>query len=186
MATQDQIILVIGEPLPPDALKLLGAIFGAVHRHLWARSELPQNRVSTDYGLWQLQADQLNAIEPIATELIFWRTLPHPHHSLQAWRALTKLELVNWEDDELKAMAQHWQECYWLTMGGKGSQGDFNLLRQGNYIDDGWLSVCGELILPTVLLKQIDPFALITAAAIAKLTGIKKKTIADAILNVKG
>jgi hypothetical protein len=70
-------------------------------------------------------------------------------------------------------------------MAGKGSQGDFNLLRQGIYLDDGWLSACGELILPTALLKSLDPLSLILATAISKLTGLKKKMIADTILSFK-
>jgi UDP-N-acetylmuramoylalanine--D-glutamate ligase len=97
-------------------------------------------------------------------------------------------QVCNGDDPYLHQKGQKdWPNAHWTSIRGKK-----DLLcdpAKGVYIEDGWVVAFGELIIPLSLFKMVGEHNqqnLLMAVAAAKLAGIDKKAIAQAITSFTG
>ena len=97
-------------------------------------------------------------------------------------------KILNGDDPYLRQMeVSHWQNVYWTSV--KGKEQLIGSPDQGVYIEDAWIVAFGELICPISLLKMPgihNQQNLLMAVAAAKLAGIAKGAIAQAIATFPG
>jgi UDP-N-acetylmuramoylalanine--D-glutamate ligase len=93
-------------------------------------------------------------------------------------------QIFNGDDPFLRNLGlnNQWQDAYWTSI--NGPQHLIGELSKGVYIQDAWITVFGELIAPISLFKMVGKHNLqnlLMAVAAARLAGIEKGAIAEAI-----
>ena len=100
--------------------------------------------------------------------------------------------IFNGDDPYLRNLGKtKWQNAYWTTTQGKNDLiRDFKVKRDHLvYIEDSWIVAFGELILPLSLFKmpgKHNQQNLLLAVAAARLAGIDKNAITEAITSFPG
>jgi UDP-N-acetylmuramoylalanine--D-glutamate ligase len=151
-----------------------------------------------DWVIAELSSYQIEAAETIAPKIGVWTTFTPDHLSrhktLENYYSIkahllkqSQQQIFNGDDPYLRSQAQQWQNACWTSVSGKADLlGD---KAQGAYIEDGWAIAQGEAIVPVSSLRMVGAHNqqnLLMAVLAAKMAGIEKGAIAQAIANFPG
>ncbi len=152
-----------------------------------------------DWIIAELSSYQIESSTKLQPKIGIWTTFTPDHLSrhfnldnyYQIKASLLRRcshKVINGDDPYLHQVgSKEWQDAYWTSVKDKE-----NLLCQeakGVYIQDSWIVAFGELIAPISLFKMPglhNQQNLLLAVAAAKLAGIDKKAIAEAIATFSG
>ncbi|MGL5808297.1 MAG: UDP-N-acetylmuramoyl-L-alanine--D-glutamate ligase [Xenococcaceae cyanobacterium] len=152
-----------------------------------------------DWIVAEISSYQIESTYELAPRIGVWTTFTPDHLSrhktlenyYQIKASLLRRcsqQIFNGDDPYLRNVGlQDWSNAYWTSVKGKD-----NLLcepSKGVYIQDSWVVAFGELILPISLFKMPglhNQQNLLMAVAAAKLAGIEKSAIAQAIATFPG
>ena len=97
-------------------------------------------------------------------------------------------QILNGDDPYLRGLGlTAWPEAYWTSVKGKSEL--LGPAAKGVYLEDNWIVAFGELIMPLNLFKMVGAHNqqnLLLAVAAARLAGIDKSAIAQAITQFAG
>ncbi len=161
----------------------------------------PENNL--DWIIAELSSYQIEASSQLQPQIGIWTTFSADHLSRHrtlenysqikaSLLARSRQAIFNGDDPYLRNLGKtQWQNAYWTTVADKDNLiRDFNLKRDRLvYIEDSWIVAFGELILPLSLFKmpgKHNQQNLLLAVAAARLAGIEKKAITEAIANFDG
>jgi UDP-N-acetylmuramoylalanine--D-glutamate ligase len=153
---------------------------------------------SPDWIIAELSSYQIEASPSIAPEIAVWTTFTPDHlsrhYTLENYynikaRLLTQAQyqVMNGDDPYLRQMSDRWPNAYWT-----GVTGQANLPGQpgrGAYIEDGWAVFQDEAIVPVSDLRMVGAHNqqnLLMAVLVARLAGIEKAAIAEAVRSFPG
>ncbi|MGL5033690.1 MAG: UDP-N-acetylmuramoyl-L-alanine--D-glutamate ligase [Microcystaceae cyanobacterium] len=165
----------------------------------YAACELVLQNQNFDWIIAEISSYQIESSSELAPTIGVWTTFTPDHLSrhqtLENYYNIkasllkrSEFQIINGDDSHLygQGLAQ-WPDAYWTSIKGKN-----NLLGEtakGVFIEDNWISAFGELILPINLFKMPGSHNLqnlLMAIAVAKLAGIDKKAISNALLTFTG
>ncbi len=163
----------------------------------YAACEVPLGK-QPDWVIAELSSYQIEAIATVAPKIGVLTTFTPDHlsrhktlenyYNIKA-RLLkqSQYQVFNGDDPYLRGKADQWQEAYWTSVTGKADLlGD---VEQGAYIEAGWAIAQGEAIVPVAALRMVGAHNqqnLLMAILVARIAGIEKEAIAQAILNFPG
>ncbi len=189
---------------------LIAAIFQTAGLHApafgnigYAACEVALADKRPDWAIAELSSYQIESSPSIAPQIAVWTTFTPDHlarhQTLERYFSIkahllhqAKYQVFNGDDPYLRTVGQQLQppvrpDACWTHVAGKaGLLGDPS---QGFYIEDGWVRTQQELILPANLLKMPGSHNqqnLLMAVAAARLAGIDKAAIAQAIASFPG
>ncbi len=185
---------------------LIGAIFQAAGLNAptcgnigYAACELAQQPDKFDWIIAEISSYQIESSQELAPKIGVWTTFTPDHlnrhktldHYYQIKASLlhrSHEQVLNGDDPFLRqSNIESWSNSSWTSV--KGKRYLPCDASRGVYIEDGWVSAFGELILPISLFKMVgrhNQQNLLMAVAVAKLAGIDKGAIASAITNFSG
>ncbi|MGH8002419.1 MAG: UDP-N-acetylmuramoyl-L-alanine--D-glutamate ligase, partial [Brasilonema sp.] len=152
-----------------------------------------------DWIIAEISSYQIESSRELAPKIGVWTTFTpdhlNRHKSLENYYQIKasllrrcSYQVFNGDDPYLHQMGlHHWPDAYWTSVKGKSK-----LLcepAKGVYIEDNWVVAFGELILPVNLFKMVGAHNqqnLLMAVAAARLAGISKNAIAQAIATFGG
>jgi UDP-N-acetylmuramoylalanine--D-glutamate ligase len=151
-----------------------------------------------DWVIAELSSYQIESAASLAPKIGVWTTFTPDHLSRHKtlenyYRIKAHLlqnsehQILNGDDPYLRSKADQWRRACWTNVTGKD-----NLLgevEQGAYIEDGWAIAQGEAIVPVAALRMVGAHNqqnLLLAVLVARIAGIKKEAIAQAVLNFPG
>ncbi|WP_107666988.1 UDP-N-acetylmuramoyl-L-alanine--D-glutamate ligase [Cyanothece sp. BG0011] len=165
-----------------------------------ALSQLNKDNTSNyDWIIAEISSYQCESSQELSPKIGLWTTFTADHLSrhktLENYYAIkasllhrSEYQVFNGDDPYLHQTGLHqWADAYWTTVKGKD-----NLPcdpSKGVYIQDNWVVAFGELILPLNLFKMPgfhNQQNLLMAIAAARLAGIEKGAIAEAIATFTG
>jgi UDP-N-acetylmuramoylalanine--D-glutamate ligase len=152
-----------------------------------------------DWLIAEISSYQIESSSRLAPEIGIWTTFTPDH--LSRHKTLTnyyqikasllhrcRYQIFNGDDPYLRQVApQDWSQAYWTSVQGKEAL--ISSPERGVYIEDNWVVAFGELILPLNLWKMIGVHNrqnLLMAIAAARLAGVEKKAIAEAVATFNG
>jgi UDP-N-acetylmuramoylalanine--D-glutamate ligase len=154
---------------------------------------------SLDWVIAEISSYQIESSQELAPQIGIWTTFTPDHLSrhktLENYYEIkasllrrSRQQIFNGDDPFLRQRGlQQWGNAYWTSIRGKE-----HLIcdrAKGVYIEDAWVVAFGELILPLSLFKMSglhNQQNLLMAVAAAKLAGIDKGAIAQAIATFPG
>jgi UDP-N-acetylmuramoylalanine--D-glutamate ligase len=151
-----------------------------------------------DWVIAELSSYQIESAATIAPKIGVWTTFTPDHLSrhktLENYYSIkahllkqSEQQIFNGDDPYLRSQAAQWQNACWTSVTGKADLlGDKT---QGAYIDGGWAIAQGEAIVPVKSLRMVGAHNqqnLLMAVLAAKMAGIEKAAIAQAIANFPG
>ena len=151
-----------------------------------------------DWIVAEVSSYQIESSLKLAPQIGIWTTFTPDHLSRHKtienyYRIKASLlhrsqqQVLNGDDPSLHNQAQSWQNAYWTSVKGKEK---LNCQpSQGVYLEDGWINAFGELIMPVNLFKMAGEHNLqnlLMAVAAARLAGIDKRAIAEAVATFPG
>ena len=156
-----------------------------------------------DWVVAELSSYQIEASAQLQPRIGLWTTFTPDHlsrHKTLEHYSQIKASLLdrscqaifNGDDPYLRKLGEtQWQNAYWTTIGDKDNLfGDREVKRDRLvWIEDSWIVAFGELILPLSLFKmpgKHNQQNLLLAVAAARLAGIDKNAIAEAITSFPG
>ena len=152
-----------------------------------------------DWVIAEISSYQIESSIELAPQIGIWTTFTSDHLSrhktLDNYYAIKasllnrcQQQIFNGDDPYLRSLGlDHWNNAYWTSVKGKSQlicQPD-----KGVYLEDSWVTAFGELILPISLFKMVgvhNQQNLLMAVAAARLAGIDKGAITQAIVNFSG
>ncbi|MCY7284601.1 MAG: UDP-N-acetylmuramoyl-L-alanine--D-glutamate ligase [Cyanobacteria bacterium CAN_BIN43] len=151
-----------------------------------------------DWVIAELSSYQIEAAATLAPKIGVWTTFTPDHLSrhktLENYYSIkahllkqSKYQVFNGDDPFLQSRAESWQGACWTSVTGKA-----NLLgevEQGAYIEDGWAIAHGEAIVPVAALRMVGAHNLqnlLMAVLVARIAGIEKEAIAQAVFDFPG
>ncbi|MEM8779889.1 MAG: UDP-N-acetylmuramoyl-L-alanine--D-glutamate ligase [Cyanobacteria bacterium P01_G01_bin.49] len=165
-----------------------------------ALSQLTKDQTPAyDWIIGEISSYQCESSHELSPKIGIWTTFTPDHLSrhktLENYYAIkasllkrSEYRIFNGDDPYLHQVGLHqWADAYWISTKGKE-----NLLcdaKKGVYIEDNWIVAFGELILPLNLFKMPgvhNQQNLLMAVAAARLAGIDKGKIAQAIATFTG
>jgi UDP-N-acetylmuramoylalanine--D-glutamate ligase len=169
----------------------------------YAACEVALAERQPDWAIAEISSFQIEASSTIAPHIALWTTFTpdhlNRHKTLENYFAIkAKLlaaaqhQVLNGNDSFLCQVGEQTnypvrQDTCWTSVTGKaGLLGD---ITQGVYIEDSWVRTVGELIMPANLLKMPGAHNrqnLLMAVAAARLAGIDKGAIAEAMATFPG
>jgi UDP-N-acetylmuramoylalanine--D-glutamate ligase len=180
---------------------LIAAIFKTAGWHApacgnigYAACELAMAEAAPDWVVAELSSYQIEASASVAPRIGVWTTFTPDHlsrHStLENYYNIkahllnqSSYQVLNGDDPYLRQTGlHHWHDACWTSIAGKA-----NLLGdpdRGAYIEAGWAVVQGEPIVPVSALQMVGEHNkqnLLMAALAARLAGIEKDAIAQAV-----
>ncbi len=166
---------------------------------------LGQNQAdkNLDWILAELSSYQIEASSQLKPRIGIWTTFTPDHLSrhktLENYYQIkaslldrSRQAIFNGDDPYLRNLGQtKWQNAYWTTVEGQENLISDRLSKRDRlvYIEDSWIVAFGELILPLSLFKmpgKHNQQNLLLAVAAARLAGIDKNAIAEAITSFPG
>ncbi|MCU0569475.1 MAG: UDP-N-acetylmuramoyl-L-alanine--D-glutamate ligase [Oculatellaceae cyanobacterium Prado106] len=184
---------------------LIAAIFQAAGLYApacgnigYAACELALDSHKPDWVIAELSSYQIEASATIAPRIGLWTTFTPDHlsrhktlenyYSIKA-QLLTQsqFQIFNGDDPYLRQAASSWPDAYWTSVTGKA-----NLLGDpdcGAYLEDGWAIAQNQPIVPVSALRMVGAHNqqnLLMAILTAKLAGIEKDAIAQAVSTFPG
>ena len=160
---------------------------------------LEENSNSYDWIIAELSSYQIEASSQLTPEIGVWTTFTPDHlarhKTLENYYQIkasllqrSPQQIINGDDPYLHSLGlAHWENACWTSVKGKD-----NLICQpakGIFIEDGWVIAFEETILPISSLQMVGEHNLqnlLMAVAAARLAGIDKQAIAEAIANFGG
>lgn len=152
-----------------------------------------------DWIIAEVSSYQIESSQELAPKIGVWTTFTpdhlNRHKSLENYYNIKasllnrcSSQVFNGDDPYLaKTVVNHWHDAYWTSVKGKD-----NLLcspSKGVYLEDNWVVAFGELIAPVNLFKMVGNHNLqnlLLAVAAAKLAGIDKGAISEAVATFSG
>ncbi|HEY9597383.1 MAG TPA: UDP-N-acetylmuramoyl-L-alanine--D-glutamate ligase [Cyanophyceae cyanobacterium] len=147
----------------------------------------------------EISSYQIESSRDLAPRIGIWTTFTPDHLSrhktLENYYNIkanllrrSQLQVLNGDDPYLRQIGQEqWTDAYWTSVNGKdGLLGDRS---RGFYIEDGWVYLQDEPIVKVSSLRMVGEHNqqnLLMAVAAARLAGIEKDAIAQAIANFPG
>ena len=154
---------------------------------------------SLDWIVAEISSYQIESSVELAPKIGVWttftpdhlsrhKTLAHYYEIKASLLDRCQEKIINGDDPYLRQMEiAQWQNVYWTSIKGKNKLvGSPN---KGVYIEDAWIIAMGELICPISLFKMPGAHNrqnLLMAVAAAKLAGIDKTAIAQAVATFPG
>ncbi|MCA1992120.1 MAG: UDP-N-acetylmuramoyl-L-alanine--D-glutamate ligase [Coleofasciculus sp. S288] len=161
----------------------------------------PKSKIqnSLDWVIAEISSYQIESSRDLAPRIGIWTTFTPDHlsrhktlenyYNIKA-RLLrrSQLQVLNGDDPYLRQKGvQHWPDAYWTSVQGREKLlGDRTL---GVYIEDGWVIAQDEPIVQVASLRMVGEHNqqnLLMAVAAARLAGIEKNAIANAIATFPG
>jgi UDP-N-acetylmuramoylalanine--D-glutamate ligase len=151
-----------------------------------------------DWVIAELSSYQIEAAETIAPTIGVWTTFTPDHLSrhktLENYYSIkahllkqSQQQVFNGDDPYLRSQVGQWQDACWTSVTGKANLlGDVD---RGAYIEDGWAIAQREAIVPVHSLRMVGAHNqqnLLMAVLAAKMAGIEKGAIAQAIASFPG
>ena len=184
---------------------LIAAIFQTAGLHApacgnigYAACELALSAEAIDWVIAEISSYQIESSPSIAPRIGVWTTFTPDHLSrhgtLEHYYDIkahllrqSKQQVINGDDASLHQVgANHWPDACWTSVKGKAHLIGSDL---GAYIQDGWVVAQGERIVSVSALRMVGEHNqqnLLMAVAAARLAGIEKDAIAQAIANFPG
>ncbi len=164
----------------------------------YAACELALENNNLHWIVGEISSYQIESSRELAPKIGIWTTLTPDHlkrHKTLANYSEIKASLLrrcgqqvlNGDDPCLVSQQQDWPDACWTSV--KGKQSLICPPEKGVYLEDDWVTAFGELILPVSLFKMVGQHNrqnLLMAVAAAKLAGIEKEAIAQAIAAFPG
>ena len=155
--------------------------------------------VTPDWVIAEISSYQIESSHDLAPHIGVWTTFTPDHLSrhktLENYYNIkaqllgrSQFQIFNGDDPYLHKMGvEHWPDAYWTSVKGRESLlGDPN---RGFYIQEGWVSAQNEPIVKVESLRMVGEHNqqnLLMAVAAARLAGIEKEAIQEAIANFPG
>ena len=161
----------------------------------------PKSKIqnSLDWVIAEISSYQIESSHDLAPKIGVWTTFTPDHLSrhktLENYYNIkasllrrSQLQVLNGDDPYLRQKGvQHWPDAYWTSVQGREKLlGDRAL---GVYIEDGWVIAQDEPIVEVASLRMVGEHNqqnLLMAVAAARLAGIEKNAIANAIATFPG
>jgi UDP-N-acetylmuramoylalanine--D-glutamate ligase len=163
----------------------------------YAACELALQENKLDWIIAEISSYQIESSVELKPKIGVWTTFTPDHlarhKTLENYYAIkasllkrSRDRLFNGDDPYLRRVGlSQWQGSYWTSVGGRA-----NLLSErGIYIEDAWVVAFGELIMPVALFKMPGAHNqqnLLMAVGAARLAGIDKSAIVEAMSSFKG
>ena len=158
-----------------------------------------KQEAKVDWVIGEISSYQIESSRNLAPKIAVWTTFTPDHLSrhktLENYYNIkasllerSHLQIFNGDDPYLRQRGVNdWPNAYWTSVKGK----DYLLgdPRQGFYIEDGWVIAQAEPIVQVASLRMVGEHNqqnLLMAVAAARLAGIEKDAIAQAIANFPG
>jgi UDP-N-acetylmuramoylalanine--D-glutamate ligase len=150
-----------------------------------------------DWVIAELSSYQIEASPTIAPKIAVWTTFTPDHlsrhYTLENYYRIkasllhqAQLQVLNGDDPYLRQHAiKHWPNAYWTSVSGRASLPT----GRGAYLEDGWVVVDGDRIVPVAALRMVGKHNqqnLLLAVLTARLAGIETTAIAEAIESFPG
>ena len=155
-------------------------------------------KTAYDWIIAEISSYQIESSSKLAPQIGIWTTLTTDHLSrhktLENYASIKSSllkrcskQILNGDDPYLRGLADQWPNAYWTSVRGKTAlMGNRD---RGIYLEDNWVVAFGELILPINLFKMVGAHNrqnLLSAVAAARLAGIDKQSIIEAIAAFNG
>jgi UDP-N-acetylmuramoylalanine--D-glutamate ligase len=153
---------------------------------------------SPNWIIAELSSYQIEASPTIAPKIAVWTTFTPDHlsrhYTLENYYNIkahllkqAQQQVMNGDDPYLRHIAEQWTDAYWTSVAGKthlpGKPG------RGAYIENGWVVFQDEAIVPVSDLRMVGAHNqqnLLMAVLVARLAGIEKAAITEAIRTFPG
>ncbi|MCL2924640.1 MAG: UDP-N-acetylmuramoyl-L-alanine--D-glutamate ligase [Trichodesmium sp. MAG_R04] len=165
----------------------------------YAACELALQKTPTDWVIAEISSYQIESSNTLSPQIAVWTTFTADHlsrhYNLENYFNIkadllnrSEVQILNGDDYYLRQNTAHlWNNPYWTSIQGKDSLlGD---VTKGIYLEDGWVVGFGEKIVSVESLQMLgnhNQQNLLMAVAVAKLAGIEKEAIAEAVRNFPG
>src|ERR687886_680567 len=161
----------------------------------------PKSKIQNplDWVIAEISSYQIESSRELAPKIGLWTTFTPDHLSrhktLENYYNIkatllrrSQLQIFNGDDPYLRQVGlEHWPDAHWTSVKGKDELlGDPN---RGFYIQDGWVVSQNEQIVKASSLRMVGEHNqqnLLMAVAAARLAGIEKEAIQEAIANFPG
>ena len=161
----------------------------------------PKSKIQNplDWVIAEISSYQIESSRELAPKIGLWTTFTPDHLSrhktLENYYNIkaqllkrSQLQIFNGDDPYLRQIGlEHWPDAHWTSVNGKDDLlGDPN---RGFYIQDGWVVSQNEQIVKSSSLRMVGEHNqqnLLMAVAAARLAGIEKEAIQEAIANFPG
>ncbi|MGL5195464.1 MAG: UDP-N-acetylmuramoyl-L-alanine--D-glutamate ligase [Chroococcales cyanobacterium] len=152
-----------------------------------------------DWVIAEISSYQIEASETVAPQIGVWTTFTPDHlsrhNTLENYFNIkasllerSEQKVLNGDDPYLrKSLSDRWPNACWTSVKGKSEL--LGNPEHGVYIEDGWAVAMGEAIVQVDALKmpgEHNLTNLLMAVGVARLAGIDKGAIADAVANFPG
>ncbi|AFY81984.1 UDP-N-acetylmuramoyl-L-alanine--D-glutamate ligase [Oscillatoria acuminata] len=152
-----------------------------------------------DWVIAEISSYQIEASETVAPQIGVWTTFTPDHLSrhgtLENYFNIkasllerSQQKVLNGDDPYLrKSLSDRWPNACWTSIKGKSEL--LGNPDKGVYIEEGWAVAMGEAVVPVDALKmpgEHNLTNLLMAVGVARLAGIDKAAIADAVANFPG
>ena len=161
----------------------------------------PKSKIQNplDWVIAEISSYQIESSRELAPKIGVWTTFTPDHLSrhktLENYYNIkaqllkrSQLQIFNGDDPYLRQVGlEHWPDAHWTSVNGKDDLlGEPN---RGFYIQDGWVISQNEQIVKSSSLRMVGEHNqqnLLMAVAAARLAGIEKEAIQEAIANFPG
>ncbi|HEY9600744.1 MAG TPA: UDP-N-acetylmuramoyl-L-alanine--D-glutamate ligase [Allocoleopsis sp.] len=165
----------------------------------YAACELALKPSQIDWVIAEISSYQIESSSALSPKIGIWTTFTPDHLSRHktlenyynikaSLLARSHLQVFNGDDPYLRKMGvEHWPDACWTSV--KGKEYLLGNPVQGVYIEDGWVIAQDEPIVSAASLRMVGEHNhqnLLMAVAAARLAGIEKDAIAQAIANFPG
>ncbi|HBE21558.1 MAG TPA: UDP-N-acetylmuramoyl-L-alanine--D-glutamate ligase [Cyanobacteria bacterium UBA11149] len=149
-----------------------------------------------DWIIGEISSYQIESSRELTPKIGIWTTFTpdhlNRHKTLENYYDIkasllvrSQIQILNGDDPYLRDLGtKHWPNAYWTSV-----QGKYAIPQPWIYIQDGWVVAEGEKIVEVASLKMVgnhNQQNLLMAVAAARLAGIDKNAIANAIANFSG
>ncbi len=160
----------------------------------YAICEVALRKTPPNWVIAEISSYQIESSPNVAPRIGVWTTFTpdhlNRHQTLENYYNIkahllkqSELQVFNGDDAYLRNLGlEQWPDAFWTSVKGKAHLlGDPNW---GIYLEDDWVIALGEKVVPASTLKMVGEHNLqnlLMAVATAKLAGIEKEAIAQAI-----
>ncbi|MES1021416.1 UDP-N-acetylmuramoyl-L-alanine--D-glutamate ligase [Gloeocapsa sp. BRSZ] len=151
-----------------------------------------------DWVVAEISSYQIESSSSIAPRIGIWTTFTPDHlsrhYTLENYYNIkarllsqSELQVFNGDDACLREVGANWQDACWTSVKGKAHL--LGKLDLGTYIDDGWVIFQGDRIVEVAALRMVGEHNhqnLLMAVAAARLAGIDREAISQAVTNFPG
>ncbi|AFY37736.1 UDP-N-acetylmuramoylalanine--D-glutamate ligase [[Leptolyngbya] sp. PCC 7376] len=163
-----------------------------------AACEVAMREKTPEWAIAEVSSYQIESSAELAPQIGIWTTFTPDHlarhKTLENYYDIkasllkrSRRQILNGDDSYLRSKASEWPNAYWTSVKGEA---DLPCDKsKGVCIEDAWVKAFGELIMPISLLKMVGDHNLqnlLMAIAAARLAGIEKGAIAEAIATFPG